>query len=115
MKNADEFFDKTKEMADKAEAKIGEAFEKVKTSDTYAKITNAMDQVGDYVEQKIEKLKESDIPEKVEKFWDKAENQTETIIEQAKAYGSTLASDVDEVIEKAKAKFSGDSKKPKKV
>jgi len=111
MKKTDDFFDKTKEMADKSEAKLGETFEKVKKSEAYSKITEAMEQVGDIVEKKIVEIRESDIPGQVEKLRDKAETQTERMIEQAKAYGSIIASDLDEVIASLKEKLSGDESK----
>jgi hypothetical protein len=114
MKNADDFIHKTKEMADKAEAKFGETFEKVKKSDAYARITDAMDQVGEIVEKKIEEIKESDLPGKAEKLRDRAEAKTERIIEQAKEYGSNLASDLDEVIDSLREKLSGENQKKNK-
>jgi hypothetical protein len=114
MKKTDDFFDKTKEMADKAEAKLEATFEKVKKSEAYGKLTDAMEQVGDIVEKKIGEIRESDIPGQAEKLRDQAEAQTERIIEQAKAYGSVLAGDLDEVIESLKEKLSGDEPKKKK-
>jgi DNA-binding transcriptional regulator YhcF (GntR family) len=107
MKKTDDFFDKTREMADKAEAKLEETFEKVRTSETYAKITDAMGQAGEYVEKKIEELKESDIPEKAEKFREKAEDETEKFIGKAKTIGANLADDLDEAIDSLKDKLSG--------
>ena len=114
MEKTDDFFDKTKEMADKAEAILGATFEKVKKSDAYSKITEAMEQVGDIVEKKIGEIRESDIPGQAEKLRDKAETQTERIIEQAKAYGSVIASDLDKVIDSLKEKLSGDEPRKNK-
>jgi regulator of protease activity HflC (stomatin/prohibitin superfamily) len=114
MKKTDDFFDKTKEMADKAEAILDATFEKVKKSEAYGKITDAMEQVGAIVEKKIEEIKESDIPGQAERLRDKAETQTEQIIEQAKAYGSVIASDLDEVIDSLKEKLSGNEPKKNK-
>ncbi len=104
MKNADEFFDKTREMADQAEDKLKESFEKAKKSETYEKISGMVGQVGDFVEKKIEELKESDLPGKAERFRDQAEAHAESAIDKAKAFGAGLAEEVDEVIESLKGK-----------
>ena len=111
MKKIDELLDKTKEMAEKAESLLGEGYEKAKESETYAKITDAIGQVGTYVDKKIDELKESDLPDKMEKLRDQAEIRAETIVDQAKAYGTILAGDLDEVIDHVKAKLSGEGKK----
>lgn len=111
MKKIDELLDKTKEMAEKAEKAFGEGYEKAKESETYAKITDAMGQVGTYVDKKIDELKESGLPNQMENLRDQAEAKAETVIDHAKAYGTILAGDLDEVIENVKKKLSGDSKK----
>ncbi len=105
-KKIDELLNKTKEMADKAEALLGEGFEKAKESETYAKITDKMGQVGDYVDKKIVELKESDLPDKMDNLREKAETKAEAVIDQAKAYGTLLAGDIDEVIDNVKEKLS---------
>lgn len=105
-KKIDELLNKTKEMADKAGVFLDEGFEKAKESETYAKITDKMGQAGDYVDKKIVELKESDLPDKLENLRGKVETGTETIIDQAKAYGAILADDLDEVIDNVKGKFS---------
>jgi hypothetical protein len=107
MKKSDDFFDKSREMADKAEAKLEETLERVRASETYAKITDAMGQAGEYVEKKIEELKESDIPEKAGKFREKAEAETEKFIGRAKTISANLADELDEVIDSLKDKLSG--------
>ena len=104
MKNADEFFDKTREMADQAEEKLKESFEKAKKSETYEKISGMVGQVGDFVEKKIEELKESDIPGKAERLRDQAEAHAESAIEKARAFGAGLADEVEEVIDSLKGK-----------
>jgi 5-methylthioribose kinase len=111
MKEADDFFDKASKMADQAEGKVKEAFEKAKMSDAYAKISDAMKQAGDAVDKKIEEFKQSDLPGKAEKLRDQAEAKAETFIDQAKAYGSILANDMEQVIVDVKGKLSGDGKK----
>ncbi len=111
MENRDDFFDKASKMADMAEEKVKEAFEKAKQSEAYAKITDAVKQVGDAVDKKIEEYKQSDIPGKVENLRDKAESKAETFFDQAKAYGTILANDVEQVIDNVKEKLSGDGKK----
>ncbi len=103
--------DKTKELADKAEAFLEENFEKAKASETYAKITDSMEQAGEFVEKKIEEYKASDIPGKIDNLREKAESHSEKIIDQAKAYGSIIVSDVDEAIDRMKEKLSGEKKK----
>ena len=50
---------KIDELLDKAEKFLGEGFEKAKESGTYARITDKMGQVGDYVDKKIVELKDS--------------------------------------------------------
>ena len=102
---------KIDELLDKAETFLSEGFEKAKESETYAKISGAMGQVGEFVDKKIVELKEGDLPDKMENLRDKAEIKAETIIDQAKAYGNLLAGDVEEVIDHVKEKLSGDSKK----
>ncbi len=111
MKEADDFFNKASKMADQAEEKVKEAFEKAKKSDAYSKITDAMRQVGDAVEKRIEEIKQSDLPGKAEKIRDQAETKAETLIDQAKAYGTILANDMEQVIDDVKGKLSGDGKK----
>ncbi|MEI6274432.1 MAG: hypothetical protein WCP08_00520 [Prolixibacteraceae bacterium] len=99
MKNADDFFDKTSKLADQAEEKLKEAFEKARKSETYAKITDAMEQAGEAVEKKIEELKQSDIPGKAEKLRDQAEAHTEGVIGKVKDFGTKVANEVDEAID----------------
>ena len=118
MKNSDDIFDKAREMADKAEKLIGEGFdkakvhfEKAKESETYTKINQSVNQAGEFVEKKLEEFRQGELPDKIESFRDKAEEKAETLIEQAKAFGSILASDVDEVIDTMKEKLSGESTK----
>jgi len=120
MKNSEDLFDKAKQMADKAERLIGEGFDKAKEhldkakeSETYAKITQSMNQAGEYVEKKMDEWNQGDLPDKIEAFRDKAEEKAETLIEQAKAYGSIIADDVDEVIDHLKEKLTGDAKNNK--
>lgn len=117
MKNSDDLLGKAKDLADKAEKLIGEGFdkakehiEKAKESEAYAKINQSMNQAGEYVERKLEELKQGDLPDKIEALREKAEDKAEGLIDQAKAYGSIIADDVDEVIETMKDKFSGQSK-----
>jgi ElaB/YqjD/DUF883 family membrane-anchored ribosome-binding protein len=114
MKKIDELLDKTKEMADKAEAFVEEKFEKAKESETYAKVTDLMNQAGEYVDKKIEELKEGELPGKLESFRERAETQAEKMVDQAKAYGTIIAGDVEEVIDNLKGKLSGNDqdKKP---
>lgn len=104
MKNSDDLFEKTREMAGKAEEKLKESFEKAKKSETFEKISGMVGQVGDFVEKKLDELKESDLPGKAERFRDKAEAHTESAIDKAKAFGAGLAEEVDEVIESLKGK-----------
>jgi hypothetical protein len=118
MENKDDFFAKAKEMTDKAGKlieegfdKAKEGFEKAKESETYAKFSDAVKQAGDAVEKKIDELKQSDLPGKAGKFRDQAETKAETLIDQAKAYGSILASDMEQVIDNVKGKLAGDGKK----
>ncbi|MCL4483888.1 MAG: hypothetical protein M1445_14965 [Bacteroidetes bacterium] len=105
-KKIDKLLDKTKEMADKAEALLGEGFEKAKESGAYAKITVKMEKVGAFVDKKIVELKESGLPDKMENLREKAGTKAETVIDQAKAYGTLLAGDIDEVIDNVKEKLS---------
>lgn len=111
MKKVDELLDKTKEMADKAEKVITEGYEKAKESETYAKISDLMGQVGGYVDKKIEELKQSNIPDQMENFRKKAEAKGETIVDQAKAYGNLIAGDIEEVIDNVKDKLKGKGEK----
>jgi len=111
MKNNDDFFEKTSKFAEQAEAKLKDAFEKAQKSETYAKITDAMEQVGEAVDKKIEEIKQGDLPGKVENLRDQAESKAETFIDHARAYGSILANDVDEVIDSLREKLSGNSNK----
>ena len=104
MNNADEFFDKTRKMADQAEEKLKESFEKAKKSETYEKISGMVGQVGEFVEKKIDELKESDIPGKAERLRDQAEAHAESAIEKARAFGAGVADEVEEVIESLKGK-----------
>ena len=102
MNNPDDFFDKTSKMADQAEERIKEAFEKARKSETYAKITGAMEQAGEAVEKKLEELKQKDIPGKAGKFRDQAEAHGESVVEKVKAFGARVGEEVDEVIESLK-------------
>ena len=111
MKNNDDFFEKTSKFAEQAEAKLKDAFEKAQKTEAYAKITGAMEQVGEAVDKKIEEMKQGDLPGKVENLRDQAENKAETFIDHARAYGTILANDVDEVIESLREKLSGNSNK----
>jgi restriction endonuclease Mrr len=111
MKNSEDFFEKTGKFAEQAEAKIKDLFEKAQKSEAYAKITDAMEQVGEAVDKKIEEIKQGEFPGKVENLRDQAENKAETFVDHARAYGSILASDVDEVIDSLKEKLSGNSNK----
>jgi hypothetical protein len=120
MENTNDLHDKAKKMAEKAEKLISEGFdkakghfEKAKESETYAKITDTMNLAGEYVEKKLDELKQGDLPDKIETFRNQAEEKAETFIDQAKAYGAILASDVDEVIDTMKEKLSGESKQDK--
>jgi ElaB/YqjD/DUF883 family membrane-anchored ribosome-binding protein len=117
MESSDDLLGKAKKLADKAEKlleegfdKAKEHFEKAKESETYAKINQSMNQAGEYVEKKLEEIRQGDLPDKIEAFRDKAEDKAETLIEQARAYGSIIADDVDEVIDSMKDKLSGQSK-----
>jgi len=107
MKNADDFFDKTSKLADQAEERIREAFDKAKKSDAYAKISDAMEQAGEAVEKKIEELKQKDIPGKAEKFRDQAEARSESVIEKVKAFGARVGDEVDDMIDSLKGKKKG--------
>jgi hypothetical protein len=104
MENQDDFFDKTRKMADKAEEKLKEAFEKAKKSETIEKISGMVDKAEDFVEKKIDKLKESDTPGKIETFRDEAEERTEEMIDKAKSYTSRLSGEVEDVIDALKGK-----------
>lgn len=118
MKKRDDLRDKVKQMADQAEKlidegfdKAKESFEKAKESETYAKISDLMGQVGGFVDKKIEELKQSDIPDQMENFRKKAEARSETIVDQAKAYGNLIAGDIEEAIGNMKDKLKGKREK----
>ncbi|MCE1198556.1 MAG: hypothetical protein LWW85_06270 [Marinilabiliales bacterium] len=111
MKNLEDFLDKTKEMAEKAEALLNEKAEKVKNSETYARFSEAVEEVGEYVEKKVDEWKEGEYPDKIEALRNKVEAKAEEIIDHAKAYGSLIAGDVEEVIDAAKGKRTPDETK----
>ena len=102
---------KIDELLDKAETLLNEGFEKAKESETYAKITDAIGQVEEYVDKKIVELKESDLPDQMENFRKKAEAKSESIVDQAKAYGNLIAGDIEEVIDNVKDKLKGKGEK----
>ena len=118
MEKSDDLRDKVKKMADQAEKLIDEgfdkakdSFEKAKESETYAKISDMVGQVGGFMDKKIEELKQSDIPDQMENFRKKAEAKSETIVDQAKAYGNIIASDIEDVIYNVKDKLRGKGEK----
>ena len=101
MEKRDDLRDKVKQMAGQAEKLIDEGFDKAKDSfvkakgsETYSKISGLMDEVGEYVDKKIVELKKSDLPDQKENFRKKAEARSETIVDQAKAYGNLIAGDI---------------------
>lgn len=98
-------------MTDKKEKVLDELFDKVRGSEAYAKVSDMVEKASDFVEKKIDEIKQSDLPGKVETLRDKAESEAETVIDHVKAAGTILGSDVEEVIDQVKEKFSGGSKK----
>ena len=118
MGKRDDLRDKVNQMANQAEKlidegfdKAKESFEKAKGSETYAKITDLMGEVGEYVEKKMVELKESDLPDQMENLRQKAEATGETIVDQAKAYGNLIVGDIEEVIGNVKDKLAGKEEK----
>jgi len=118
MEKREDLGDKVKQMANRAEKLIDEgfdkakdSFEKAKGSETYSKISGLMSEVGEYVDKKIVELKESDLPDQMENFRKKAEARSETIVDQAKAYGNLIAGDIEEAIGNVKDKLKGKGKK----
>ncbi|MEK7719483.1 MAG: hypothetical protein AAB347_07720 [Bacteroidota bacterium] len=118
MEKRDDLRDKVKQMAGQAEKLIDEGFDKAKDSfvkakgsETYSKISGLMDEVGEYVDKKIVELKKSDLPDQMENFRKKAEARSETIVDQAKAYGNLIAGDIEEVIGNVKDKLKGKGEK----
>ncbi len=110
MQNSDDLLGKTREMADKAEKALSEGFGKFKESESFAKMTDLLGQVGDYVDKKIEEVKESELPGKVEDFRGKAESKAETLLSRTKIFGEKFAKEVDEAIDNLKERFSDDKK-----
>ncbi len=118
MKKRDDLRDKARQMADQAEKLIGEGFDKAKDSfdkakegETYAKISGLMEQVGGYVDKKIEELRQSDIPDQMKNLRQEAESRSENIVDQAKAYGTIIVGDIEEVIDNMKEKLRGKEEK----
>ena len=110
MNNPDDLLGKTREMADNAEKAVTEGFEKFKESGTYAKMTELMGQVGEFVDKKIEEVKEGELPGRVENFREKAESKAETFLSQAKIFGSKFAKEMDDAIDSLKESMSDEKK-----
>ena len=62
-KNED-FFDKFKKLAEKAENVIDEQVDKLQKSGMVDKISDNIDKTGDYAGEKIEQFKKSEYPDK---------------------------------------------------
>ncbi len=119
MQNTDDLLGKTREMAEKAEKAVSEGFGKFKESETYAKMTDLIEQVGEYVDKKIDEVKEGELPGKVENLRGKAESKAEIFLSQAKIYGDKFAREMDDAIDNLKERLSdnkkgGDSSSSKK-
>jgi|GEM_PF-1792908 len=110
MNNPEDFLGKTREMAEKAERAVTEGIEKFKESDTFAKMTQLMGQVGEYVDKKIEEVKEGELPGKVENFREKAESKAETFLTQAKLFGGKFAKEMDDAIDSLKERMTDEKK-----
>ena len=110
MQSADDLLGKTREMADKAEKAVSEGFGKFKESETFAKMTDLLGQVGEYVDKKIVEVKEGELPGKVEEFREKAESKAETFLSRAKIFGDKFAKEVDGAIDNLKERLSDDKK-----
>ena len=107
MENSDDFLNKTKEFAEKAETKLKEEFAKLKESETYAKFSDLMESASSFAGQKIDEFKKGEYQSQTEEW----REQAETVVDHLRAVGTIIAGDVEEAIDAVKEKFSGESKK----
>lgn len=107
MENSDDFLNKTKDFAEKAEAKLKEEYAKLKESEAYAKFSDLMESASSYAGQKIDEFKKGEYQAQTEEL----REQAETVVDHLRAAGTILAGDVEEAIESVREKFTGESKR----
>jgi len=108
----DDFLNKIKNLAKKAEDVIENEVEKLKESGVVDKISDQMDKTGEYVDGKIEEFKKSDIPDKVDDFVEKTERKAGEVIKKVQVAGDKVSEKVEEVIDHIKNRPKPKDKTP---
>ncbi len=91
--------DKARKLADKADDFIDENVEKLKQSEAFKSVTDAMDKAGNFVEDKIEDIKSGKTEEKIKEIKGKAEEEVKETLSKAKQKGKKLASKAADKLE----------------
>ena len=94
------WLDKAKKLADKAEDLIEDQVEKLKKSKVVDKVEDLVEKAGDFVEDKIDDFKKSDIPGKIDDFSEKVEKKASGVIKKAGEIGDKVSEKIEEFGEK---------------
>ncbi len=114
-KKKEDFYDKMKRLANKAENLIDKQVDKLEKSGVLHKIEGKIDQSGAYIGKKIEQFKQSDIPNKIDDFVDHTEKSTRETIEKSKDVGDKISKKVEDIIDDLKTRTSHKPGKPEET
>lgn len=108
----DDFYEKTKKLAEKAENLIEKQVEKLKKSGVIDDVEGYINKTGDFVEGKIDQFKKSDIPDKVDNFVEKTGKNAEKVIKKAQIIGDKISGKVEDMVDNIKFRSKQEENQP---
>ena len=107
----EDFFDKFKKFAEKAENMIDEQVDKLQKSGVIDKISDYVDKAGDFAEEKIDQFKKSEYPGKIDNVVKKTEQKAQEVIKKAEDIGEKISDKVEDFIDDINARTNQKSNK----
>jgi hypothetical protein len=101
---SEDFFETAKKLADKAESFANETASKVRQSEAFSKLADALRQASDYMDEKSEEFNKSEFADKLEILKEKVIRSTDKYISRAKEASKDMAHDIEEAFESIKEK-----------
>lgn len=101
---ANELINKGKELSDQVEDFFEEKVDKVKSSETFGKISGFFDKVEDFMEERAEQFHSGELEAKIEAFKARAEDQADELISRVKEAGLKIGDSVEQTIDILKGK-----------
>ncbi len=110
----EDFYDKIKRLANKAEDLIDKQVDKLEKSGVLDKIEEKIDQSGVYMGKKIEQFKKSNIPDKIDDFVDQTEKSARETIKKSQDVGDKISTKIEDIIDDLKTRTRHKPNNPKK-